>query len=70
MPVPTVQTSDYINYSNSHISSFEGAPEPRTNAERYWAYRAIVAETKLLEHKGMRKDELEQMREELRQQVS
>ena len=29
--------------------SFDSAPVPRTPAEQYWAYRAIVAETKLAE---------------------
>ena len=49
--------------------SYEFASAPRTEGERYWAYRAIVAEVKLAERMGVRADELERMKEELRRQV-
>ncbi|KAL5514603.1 hypothetical protein ACEPAG_1919 [Sanghuangporus baumii] len=48
--------------------SFASIPAPRTEGERYWAFRAIVAEVKLAEQMGVRADELERLKEELKRQ--
>ncbi|KAL5520887.1 hypothetical protein ACEPAF_2890 [Sanghuangporus sanghuang] len=56
------------NSSYDPAPSYESVPAPRTEGERYWAYRAIVAEVKLAERMGVRADELERLKEELRRQ--
>ncbi|EJD01871.1 uncharacterized protein FOMMEDRAFT_168473 [Fomitiporia mediterranea MF3/22] len=61
-PASVHQTANMNTYYSSYV------PAPMTETERYWAYRAIVAETKLAEHKGLRTDNLERMKEELRRQ--
>ncbi|KAL5478544.1 hypothetical protein ACEPAI_2728 [Sanghuangporus weigelae] len=66
------QTSPHLHYRSScsydPAPSYESVPAPRTEEERYWAYRAIVAEVKLAELMGVKADELERLKEELRRQ--
>ncbi|KAL5497763.1 hypothetical protein ACEPAH_2694 [Sanghuangporus vaninii] len=66
------QTSPHPHYrpydSYDPAPSYESVPVPQTEGERYWAYRAIVAEVKLAEHMGVRADELEMSKEELKRQ--